>query len=90
MALLFVINSEGFRVNNLIQLLSPANTWQANLTDGKLLWDFGRGSTPSQALEAAWLKIKTTEGVPGLEPGAPLPPIRRTAKKVVSIPDLDL
>lgn len=98
MALIFVINSEGFRLNNLFQTTEGYRTarstdalWQANLTDGKLLWDFGVGSTPSEALKAAWDKVKQTEGVPPLEgSGRPLPPTRRTGAKPLLIPDLDL
>jgi hypothetical protein len=103
MALIFVINSEGFRLNNLFQTTEGYRTarstdalWQANLTDGKLLWDFGVGSTPSAALKAAWEKVKTGVGVPPLEAsGTPGKEIgqtggKRTSKTVISIPDLDL
>jgi hypothetical protein len=63
MALLFVLNSEGFFVNNLFQL---EGQWQANLTDRKKYWDFGRGESPIVALQAAYDKIKTGEGLPAI------------------------
>ena len=98
MALIFVINSEGFRVNNLFQTTEGYRTargtdalWQANITDGKLLWEFGVGSSPSEALKNAWLEVKSSVGIPPLEGSkAPLPPTRRISKKTLLIPDLDL
>ena len=103
MALIFVLNSEGFRLNNLFQTTEGYRKardtdalWQANLTDGKLLWDFGVGSTPSAALKAAWEKVKTGVGVPPLEAsGMPRKETGQTERKTrktpgILIPDLDL
>jgi hypothetical protein len=93
LAMIFVLNSEGFRINNLFQLLSPAGLWQANLTDGKLLWEFGRGDSPLSALQQARAKVHSTEGTPPLE-GRPseASPVRRAKKlsPLESILKLDL
>lgn len=51
------VNGRGLRLNNLYQLSD--GRWQANVTDGEKFWDFGRGDTAVQALQAA-LHISTT------------------------------
>lgn len=44
---------QGLWVNNLFRLGPPPAPWQANLTDGELVWEFARGLTPEGALQAA-------------------------------------
>jgi hypothetical protein len=47
---------QNLKVANLFQFQSPATgewRWQANLTDGTSVWEFGRGASPIAALEAA-------------------------------------
>ena len=48
--------ARGLRLANLFQFEVPGTgtwRWQANVTDGEKFWDFGRGSSPVEALEAA-------------------------------------
>ena len=64
LALICVLNSEGYFVNNLFQL---EGQWQANLTDRKKYWEFGRGTTPTEALCEA-RKALAGEGLPAITP----------------------
>lgn len=48
------ITRRGLRVNNLFQLES--GPWRANLTDGKVWFDFGTDETPCGALRDALSK----------------------------------
>jgi len=63
--LLAVVAAKGLRLANLFQFPVPDTgeppqlRWQANITDGEQFWEFGRGSTPEAALEAA-LRIQST------------------------------
>lgn len=52
------VNNQGLRLNNLFQL--DNGRWQANVTDGKRYWEFGRADTAAKALEIA-LHISSTE-----------------------------
>ena len=49
-ALIESINKAGFRVNNLFEM---EGGWQANITDGELFFEFGRGATMQEALSNA-------------------------------------
>lgn len=53
------VNKLGLRLNNLFQL--HTGRWQANITDGERFWEFGRGDTPVEALQAALHLQSTTE-----------------------------
>jgi hypothetical protein len=94
LALILVINSEGFQINNLFQL---EGRWRANLTDRRLYWDFGDGESPQRALEAAWQKVKTELGVTAQEGSGTAEvekpkklPTRRVSSAMQSILELDL
>lgn len=81
------INGAGYRVNNLFQLPAPRGIpalWQANLTDGEKLWEFGTGGSPSSALGEAWQRARTSQGEPPLVglPGAPLPTSATGSRRV--------
>jgi hypothetical protein len=54
--LLARVAERSLKVANLFQFQSPATgewRWQANLTDGQAVWEFGRGPTAGAALETA-------------------------------------
>lgn len=53
------VAAKGLRLNNLFQLHTGG--WRANITDGERMWEFGNGSTPVEALQAALHKSATTE-----------------------------
>lgn len=52
-ALIAQVEASALWVNNLFRLGPPPAPWQANLTDGELVWEFGHGLTPEGALRAA-------------------------------------
>lgn len=49
-ALIEAAHAHGLRINNLFQI---GDGWRANLTDGRLFYEFGDGVSPTAALEAA-------------------------------------
>jgi hypothetical protein len=55
--LIVEVAKRGLRLNNLFQLHD--GRWQANITDGERFWEFGRGDTAIEALQAA-LQISST------------------------------
>ena len=82
LALICVINAEGYRVNNLFQLAEEV--WQANLTDGRKFWEFGRGSSAEEALRNAWREVKSSDGIPALEASGRHLTAERSPKKAKS------
>jgi hypothetical protein len=66
--LILEITRRGLRLNNLFQLHD--GRWQANLTDGVQFWQFGRGSTAVEALQAALKISATTKPELGVRPKA--------------------
>jgi hypothetical protein len=70
-SLIEVVRLRGLRLNNLFQLPEPhLDVWQANVTDGHKIWEFGRGATPEEALRAALHVAATTE--PQYSPPPPI------------------
>lgn len=57
--LIETVGLKGLRLNNLFQL--NTGRWQANVTDGERYWEFGRGDSATEALQAALVKHSTTE-----------------------------
>lgn len=70
--LILEVNNQGLRINNLFQLHDLR--WQANLTDGERFWEFGRGESALQALQAALAKHSTTTPVMGMKSTATAAP----------------
>lgn len=56
-ALIQEVAERHLRLNNLFQLMD--GRWQANITDGEKFWEFGRGDSAVEALQAA-LHIQST------------------------------
>lgn len=82
--LILEVNRRGLRLNNLYQLPPDGRRWQANITDGEKFWEFGRGETAIEALQAA-LRITATEAPTlGISPPKPVP-IRRGRTEDLSI-----
>ena len=83
------VSAGGYTVNNLFQL--PYNTsrpgarWQANLTMGEAVWEFGQGDTPGAALGEALAKVKDPPGY--LRGQGPMAPVQVVDKR---LEDLDL
>jgi len=76
-SLLEVIRLRGLVLSNLYQFNRASDgklVWQCNISDGEKYWEFGRGESPSEAMEAA-LRISATT-----EPRLPVPPKKTVTK----------
>lgn len=58
-ALITIAHARGLRINNLFEI---ADGWRANLTDGRLFYEFGEGASPSAALQAALERARAERG----------------------------
>lgn len=62
--LLKSVAARGLRLANLFQFETTTGEWrwQANVTDGEVHWEFGRGSTAAEALRHALFRSANEPG----------------------------